>query len=410
MPSSAHETSPRRRRGLRLTARLVLPGLLVVLPGLAPAVLPHVQAAARFTPVMPIRVATASVYGSQPGTSNITSTSDTAQQRALSQLRSRAEGKGVSPATQREAQWVMGLLALHGIAMAQDGPQARTWFERAQRAGHPLASAGLAWCAMDGCGQPPDPPAARPWIDQLAKTDPARAQYLEWLLARRLAPLSTAEPVGEVSALAGTPDQELLQRAARSGSPGAQLEWGLALLAQDEPEAALRQFRTAAPRSSSAATNAQMLGDRMRPAGQLVSAQGTSAPPAAQGPQRLQRTPQLRGSPSEQDIQVRQPVTAQQQWEQAQRYHRGEGVPANYTEALRLYQQAASHGHVASRRMLELIYSRPAQGGGVDIGWMQQLASIDPMTMQPMAPISPAPYRRDPTPLFDMVPAPWHRN
>ena len=37
---------------------------------------------------------------------------------------------------------------------------------------------------------------------------------------------------------------------------------------------------------------------------------------------------------------------------------------ANYTEALRLYQQAASHGHVASRRMLELIYSRPAQGGG----------------------------------------------
>uniref|UniRef100_UPI0035A0BC04 tetratricopeptide repeat protein n=1 Tax=Delftia acidovorans TaxID=80866 RepID=UPI0035A0BC04 len=309
MPSSAHETSPRRRRGLRLTARLVLPGLLVVLPGLAPAVLPHVQAAARFTPVMPIRVATASVYGSQPGTSNITSNSDTAQQRALSQLRSRAEGKGVSPATQREAQWVMGLLALHGIAMAQDGPQARTWFERAQRAGHPLASAGLAWCAMDGCGQPPDPPAARPWIAQLAKTDPARAQYLEWLLARRLAPLSTAEPVGEALTVAGTPDQELLQRAARSGSPGAQLEWGLALLAQDEPEAALRQFRAAAARSSSAATNAQMLGERLRPAGQLVSAQGSSTP-AAQGPQAMQRTPQLSGAPSEQDIQVRQPVTA----------------------------------------------------------------------------------------------------
>lgn len=219
MPSSAHESPPRRRIGLRLTARLVLPGLLVVLPGLAPAVLPHVQAAARFTPVMPIRVATASVYGSQPGTSNITSTSDTAQQRALSQLRSRAEGKGVSLATQREAQWVMGLLALHGIAMAQDGPQARQWFERAQRAGHPLASAGLAWCAMDGCGQPPDPPAARPWIAQLAKTDPARAQYLEWLLARRLAPLSTAEPVGEALAVAGTPDQELLQRAARPAAP-----------------------------------------------------------------------------------------------------------------------------------------------------------------------------------------------
>ena len=414
MPSHAHEPlcaarAQRLATALRLSVRLVLAGLLVLPPGVTPAMPAHVQAAARFTPVAPIRVATTGLFSAQPGTSNISSTSDTAQQRALSQLRSRAEGKGVSPATQREAQWVMGLLALHGIAMAQDGPQARTWFERAQRAGHPLASAGLAWCAMDGCGQPPDPPAARPWIAQLAKTDPARAQYLEWLLARRLAPLSTAEPVGEALAVAGTPDQELLQRAARSGSPGAQLEWGLALLAQDEPEAALRQFRAAAARSSSAATNAQMLGERLRPAGQLVSAQGSSTP-AAQGPQAMQRTPQLSGAPSEQDIQVRQPVTAQQQWEQAQRYHRGDGVPANYTEALRLYQQAASHGHVASRRMLELIYSRPAPGGGVDIGWMQQLARIDPMTMQPMAPVSPAPYRRDPTPLFDMVPAPWHRH
>lgn len=418
MPYTAQEPARRPRAAgltgtvppLRRASGLVLQALLALLPGMAAAVPPHVQAAARFTPVAPIRVATVSLSGSQPGTSNISPNPDTAQQRALAQLRNRAEGRGASAATQREAQWVMGLLALHGIAMAQDGPQARQWFERAQRAGHPLASAGLAWCALDGCGQPPDPPAARPWIEQLAGTDPARAQYLQWLLARRLAPLSTQEQADDVSAATATPDQALLQRAARSGSPGAQLEWGLALLAQGEPEAALRQFRAASARSPGAAANAQMLGERLRATGQQVSARSTFSVPVPPGPQKALGTQQLRGSPNEQDIQVRQPGTAQQQWEQAQRYHRGEGVPANYTEALRLYQQAAAQGHAAARRMLELIYSRPAPGGSVDIGWMQQLSRIDPMTLQPMAPISPVPYRRDPSPLVDLIPAPWHRN
>ena len=367
----------------RLPARLALPGLLLaLLPGMAPAVLPHVQAAARFTPVAPIKMAAASFSGTQPGTSNITAASDAGQQRALAQLRSRAEGKSGSPAAQREAQWVMGLLALHGIAMAQDGPQARQWFERAQRAGHTLASAGLAWCQIDGCGQPPNPPAARPWIAQLAKVDAPRAQYLQWLLAQRMAPLSAdgQETAGDAPA-AATPDLALLQRAAQSGSPGAQLELGLALIAQNQPEAALRQFRDASPRSANAMANAQLLGERMQSSGQ--------------------------GSGQISVERIEPPATAQQQWQLAQRYHRGEGVPANYTEAMRLYQQAAASGHRAARRMLELIYSRPAPGGNVDIAWMQQLSRIDPLTLQPIALAGPAPYRHDPTPLFDLLPAPW---
>lgn len=364
----------------RLGARLALPGLLLaLLPGLAPAVLPHVQAAARFTPVAPIKLAAAGFSGAQPGTSNITPGSDAAQQQALAQLRSRAAGKGAGPAAQREAQWVMGLLALHGIAMAQDGPQARQWFERAQRAGHPLASAGLAWCHIDGCGQPPDPPAARPWIAQLAKVDAPRAQYLQWLLAQRMAPLAAdgQEPAGDASAALPTPDLALLERAAQAGSPGAQLELGLALIAQNQPQAALGQFRAASPRSPNAGANAQLLDERLQASGQVT----------------VQR--------------IQPPVTAEQRWQLAQRYHRGEGVPANYTEAMRLYQQAAASGHAAARRMLELIYSRPAPGGNVDIAWMQQLSRIDPLTLQPITPAGPAPYRHDPTPLFDLLPAAW---
>lgn len=377
-PAASAASQPSGRR--RLPARLALPGLLLaLLPGMAPAMLPHVQAAARFTPVAPIRLAAASFSGTQPGTSNITPASDASQQRALAQLRSRAEGKSGNAAAQREAQWVMGLLALHGIAMAQDGPQARQWFERAQRAGHPLASAGLAWCQIDGCGQPPNPPAARPWIERLAKVDAARAQYLQWLLAQRLSPLSSdgQEQPGDASAPASTPDLALLQRAAQAGSPGAQLELGLALVAQNQPEAALRQFRDASPRSLNATANAQLLGERLQSSGQVS----------------VER--------------IEPPATAQQQWQLAQRYHRGEGVPANYTEAMRLYQQAAASGHRAARRMLELIYSRPAPGGNVDIAWMQQLSRIDPLTLQPIALAGPAPYRHDPTPLFDLLPAPW---
>ena len=58
---------------------------------------------------------------------------------------------------------------------------------------------------------------------------------------------------------------------------------------------------------------------------------------------------------------------------EARRYHRGEGVPANYTEAVRLYQIAASSGDVEARKMLALIFSRPTQGGLIDTVWMQQL-------------------------------------
>ena len=96
MPSHAHEPlcaarAQRLATALRLSVRLVLAGLLVLPPGVTPAMPAHVQAAARFTPVAPIRVATTGLFSAQPGTSNISSTSDTAQQRALSQLRSRAE-------------------------------------------------------------------------------------------------------------------------------------------------------------------------------------------------------------------------------------------------------------------------------------------------------------------------------
>ena len=326
--------------------------------------------------------------GGKPGASDdLPSLRGSPQQRGIAQLIYSAN-ESSNPVTRRNAQWTLGLLALHGIGMPADGTKALQWFARAQRSGHPMASAGLAWCAIDGCGQPPNPPAARPWIAQLSKVDAPRAQYFNWLLAKQLAPLALAQPsnagqddmVSEAAQDSNAiPEQALLQRAAQAGSPNAQLELGLALLAQGKTQAALHQFEAAAPRSQSAAINARLLKERMQ------------------------------ASAESKKVDSSESFSAQQQWIQAQRYHKGQGVPANYTEALRLYQQAAANGHVGARRMLELIYSRPNPNGSINIGWMQEVANIDPITqtMVIASTAGPSPYRRDPSPLYDLIPASW---
>jgi TPR repeat protein len=94
----------------------------------------------------------------------------------------------------------------------------------------------------------------------------------------------------------------------------------------------------------------------------------------------------------------------------AQALHRGQansnGCQANYAEAIRLYNLAASKGNLSAKRMLSLIYSKPGVNGDLNIAWMQQLAnlnaadlslSIDGTSLAPM-------LKREPTPLFDLIP------
>ena len=141
---------------------------------------------------------------------------------------------------------------------------------------------------------------------------------------------------------------------------------------------ALTQFRAAAAaHSPTAAANARLLASRLQVSTQTLQPQ----------------------------------QSANQRFAQALRYHRGDGVPANYTEALRLYQVAAATGSKPAQQMLERIYSRPSADGAVDIGWMQQLANLDITREGAVLSTLQAPsaqlFVRDPTPLYDLIPPQW---
>ena len=290
------------------------------------------------------------------------------------------------------AAWQLGLLALHGVGMAPDPAQARHWFERAQALGHPLAPAGMAWCEISGCVTSPDPTAVSRWTVPLARTAPGLAKYLDWYAARALAPLGKTldHPLGmpgpqnqpNAPAAAEADPLLLLQAAAQAGNAQAMNALGLEYVAAGLPDQALAQFQAAAGRSAAAAANARLLSSQIEPRNRLKSTATDAAG----------------GSPY---------------YAQAQRYHRGDGVPANYTEAVRLYQAAASQGDARARKMLELIFSRPAPDGTLDPGWMQQLASL---AMQPQGltrtaplPLSPQGWQQDPSPLYHLIPLPWRQ-
>jgi TPR repeat protein len=93
----------------------------------------------------------------------------------------------------------------------------------------------------------------------------------------------------------------------------------------------------------------------------------------------------------------------------ARRSHRGEGVPANYVEAIRLYQLAKLRGSIEAQKMLALIYSRPTATGELDVAWMQQLAYLDLSgdTPRPASPAASRSLQREPSPLVDLLPPVW---
>lgn len=318
-------------------------------------------------------------------------------------------------ATQARASWVLGLLTLHGIGVAPDLAAAVSWFERARSLGEPLANAGLAWCEIDGCKTTANPAEARRWLPGLRTVNLPRAQYFQWLIDSRLQPLQL-----ESNSSANNPDRpeasklasrQLLLNAAKRGDVQANLELGLASAADNQLEKALLFFKAAAPRSSIAAANADLILQRTLTIPNLQA----EFPAATVSPRISVEPDQITTKPGSNILIIGPDALAapSDTLARAKRNHRGEGQSANFTEAIRLYRAAQSQGNTASsveaRKILELIFSRPGPGGQLDVAWMQQLAYVDvsgKVLSLDGAPVR-AGLRREQTPLFDLLPQRW---
>ncbi|QIL80109.1 sel1 repeat family protein [Diaphorobacter sp. HDW4A] len=279
--------------------------------------------------------------------------------------------------------WLLGLLFLHGEHAPVDRAQAQKWFERAKSMNEPLGNAGLAWCEIDGCSGPPSPRSARPYLAPLKSANPGLALFLDWSIQERMAPVQGNSVTQSMHSSPEVQRMQLLQQAAQAGNASALNELGLINVSASRYDLAMQQFTTAAKRSPAAASNANLLSMRIEQNQKPVAGQ----------------------SPSER---------AEGWFAQARRYHRGDGVPSNYAEAIRFYQLAAAAGYQPARRMLELIYSRPAPGGSVNVAWMRQLASMDVTAegaiLSVSTPPTPLLFVRDLTPLYEFIPQEWRRD
>lgn len=315
-----------------------------------------------------VRIAMSSAAPTTPGKAG-TSSITTSREVLVSQ----------SVMTPGQASWLLGLLYLNGQGVPLDAAQAEHWFTLAWNQHEVIASAGLAWCALEGCAGPVNPAKAKHWIGVLRKPQPGRAQYLDWLLASKLS------PVPGLSASRSQPTQNLdalLAKALAAGDAQAQATKGRQLFAQNRFSEALKFFENVASLSPAAAKNVELVKARMA----LESASGSNAQTTS-----------------------RAALDADTIYQQARRMHRGEGVPANYTEAIRLYLLADRLGHKEARKMLSLIYSRPSPSGDVDIGWMHQLADLNITLPSPRVgqPSHALILHEDITPLMDLVPVSW---
>jgi len=304
----------------------------------------------------------------------------------LSALAAQAENayKASKPSKpeQANAAWIIGLLTLHGRGLPTDVRRAKSWFQIAWQQGEKMASAGLAWCEMVGCGMPPDLAKARYWRTQLSKVNRGRALYFEWLARAQSAPLGLPNEVDAKSTIDKIPHHKLLLEAANAGDIHAHIELGIESAAKNQLDEALQHFVYAEQNSSIVSSNANHIKSEIDQAKSLIKLQKSS---------------------------LNNVELAESNWQQARRYHRGEGIPINYVEAIRLYRKAADLGHLQAKKMLDLIFSQSAETGAINIFWMQRLSRIDVSGYSPQLPTVDGPVllAREETGLTDFIPSLW---
>ncbi len=300
---------------------------------------------------------------------------------------------------------LLGLLYLHGAAVNPDSARARQWFSLCAHYRDPLASAGLAWCALDGCQSAPNLSQAQIWVRRLNRVEPARAAHFQWLIDVQLRPLNPKATEGLQTL--STPERNLLVKAVAGGNVHAMIELGILHAQSHDLARALQLFDQASGQSRVAAENAAWVRQR------IAAEHAASAMPSVTSQAILAAppTPVQEFTIESKPMVMATPEQAQATYLAARRFHRGDGVALNYAEAIRLYRQADAQGSGHAKRMLSLIYSRTTPEGGLDAVWMRQLADLDvnaPVPKQDVA-LGASALRREPTPLIDLLPTKWRQ-
>jgi TPR repeat protein len=228
-----------------------------------------------------------------------------------------------------QAAWRAAMVSFRGDCRASNYGETLAYFQLAAQAGHACAAGAVGLMHGKGWGTARDLSVARESLERSIQTGCKRAHYWVWLVDE-----SSGRPQTRQRAL------EQLEQGAAAGDGHALNALGV-----------LRE--TGNRRSES------------RQLYQQAAAQGNTT--ARQNIARLQRYfAQTSEKPSLQALQQRaQSGDATGQYLLARRLHQGDGVAINYTQAFKLYQQAAQAGNPAAREMLQLLQARlvaaPAQ-------------------------------------------------
>jgi TPR repeat protein len=217
-------------------------------------------------------------------------------------------------------------------------PEAFRWFTRAAAGGEPRAYLALGYMHSEGIGTARNMGLGRDFLEQALAADLPRAYTLLATIEQALPPSKRREEPIQLLRLG-------LQ--ANDGPCGNAL--GVAYEAKGQPIEAERAYREAERLGSKAAT---------QNIARLV----------------LIRDRSNRSSMAKLSDRARL-GDADAQYELAVRFHRGDGIPVNYGDAIRYYERAGAAGNAAAKRVMVLIASRPSATGDINVAWMQELAS-----------------------------------
>jgi len=281
-----------------------------------------------------------------------------------------------------QSAWLLGLLYLHGAGVSLSPTKAKQWFTLASHYGDPMASAGLAWCAYEGCQSVPDRVQSQRWARKLMVVDMGRAFYIQWLLERQLRPLHLDNEEGFKSLTSS--ERSLLEKSVSAGNVHAMIDLGILYAKSHDLRKSLALFEAAAQRSRVAGENAAWVRSRIK---------------MERSDALLDRTTNALTT------------QAEELFKNARKHHRGDGVLVNYAEAIRLYRQAEAKGSQTARRMLSLIYARTTKDGTIDPVWMRQLSDMDVASLVPKQDVmlAASALRKEPTPLIDLLPNKWQK-